>query len=110
MECARCLANMAQLDNIQYILWTAKGRTKMNHPLTPDLSQLSDSDLMKKQTELQKRMIYGHQTGNSNMISQLELMLNDYRAESQRRDHKRYQEENENAESKGKNWDDLIDI
>ena len=49
----------------------------MNHPLTPDLSQLSDSDLMKKQTELQKRIIYGHQTGNSNMISQLELMLND---------------------------------
>jgi hypothetical protein len=82
----------------------------MNHPLTPDLSQLSDSDLMKKQTELQKRMIYGHQTGNSNMISQIELMLNDYRAESQRRDYNRYQEENENAESKGKNWDDLIDI
>ena len=64
----------------------------MNHPLTPDLSQLSDSDLMKKQTELQKRMIYGHQTGNSNMISQIELMLNDYRAESQRIDNKRYQE------------------
>jgi|TARA_B100001094_G_scaffold332037_1_gene402478 hypothetical protein len=82
----------------------------MNHPLTPDLSQLSDSDLMKKQTELQKRMIYGHQTGNSNMIGQLELMLNDYRAESQRRDYKRYEEANENAESKGKNWDDLIDI
>jgi hypothetical protein len=55
-------------------------------------------------------MIYGHQTGNSNMIGQLELMLNDYRAESQRRDYKRYEEANENAESKGKNWDDLIDI
>ena len=53
----------------------------MNHPLTPNLRELSDTDLMKKQSELQKRIIYGYQTGNSNMISQVELMLNDYREE-----------------------------
>jgi hypothetical protein len=82
----------------------------MNHPLTPNLRELSDTDLLKKQTELQKRMIYGHQTGNSNMISQVELMLEDYREEAMRRDRERTQQANETADGKGKNWDDLIDI
>jgi hypothetical protein len=82
----------------------------MNHPLTPNLRELSDTDLMKKQSELQKRIIYGHQTGNANMISQVELMLNDYREESMRRDRERTQQADETAEGKGKNWDDLIDI
>jgi len=82
----------------------------MNHPLTPNLRELSDTDLMKKQSELQKRIIYGYQTGNSNMISQVELMLNDYREESMRRDRERTEKANEAVDNKGKNWDDLIDI
>jgi len=82
----------------------------MNHPLTPNLRELSDADLLKKQTELQKRIIYGHQTGNANLISQVELMLNDYREESMRRDRERFEKANEAAGDKGKNWDDLIDI
>ena len=85
-------------------------RINMNHPLTPNLRDLSDTDLMKKQTELQKRIIYGHQTGNANLISQVELMLNDYREESMRRDRERFEKANEAAGDKGKNWDDLIDI
>ena len=101
---------MEKLDNFQYILRTTKGRAKMNHPLTPNLRELSDTDLMKKQGELQKRIIYGHQTGNANLISQVELMLDDYREESMRRDRERTQKANETAEDKGKNWDDLIDI
>ena len=47
---------------------------------------------------------------NANLISQVELMLNDYREESMRRDRERTQKANETAEDKGKNWDDLIDI
>ena len=101
---------MEKLDNFQYILRTTKGRAKMNHPLTPNLRELSDTDLLKKQGELQKRILYGHQTGNANLISQVELMLDDYREESMRRDRERTQKANETAEDKGKNWDDLIDI
>ncbi len=82
----------------------------MNHPLTPDLRQLSDADLLKKQGELQKRILYGHQTGNINLISQVELMLTDYREESMRRDRERTEKANEAVDNKGKNWDDLIDI
>jgi hypothetical protein len=82
----------------------------MNHPLTPDLRQLSDADLLKKQGELQKRILYGHQTGNINLISQVELMLDDYREESMRRDRERTEKANEAVDNKGKNWDDLIDI
>ena len=82
----------------------------MNHPLTPNLRELSDADLQKKQGELQKRILYGHQTGNANMISQVELMLSDYREEAMRRDRERVEKANEAAGDKGKNWDDLIDI
>lgn len=82
----------------------------MNHPLTPDLTQLSDADLLKKIGELQKRVLYGHQTGNLHMVQQVELMLNDYREESMRRDRERMQQANQSADEKGKNWDDLIDI
>jgi len=80
----------------------------MSHPLTPNLSELSDADLLKKQGELQKRIIYGHQTGNANLISQVEMMLDDYREESMRRDRQRTEKANETNNSK--NWDDLIDI
>ena len=82
----------------------------MNHPLTPNLRDISDADLQKKLTELGKRLVFGHQTGNSQMIIQLELMMEDYREESLRRDRQRMQQNNENSADKGKNWDDIIDI
>jgi len=79
----------------------------MNHPLTGNLRDFSDSDLQKKITELGKRLVFAHQTGNAQMIGQLEMLMEDYREESMRRDRERMAKMQENN---GKDWDDLIDV
>jgi len=79
----------------------------MNHPLTGNLRDFSDSDLQKKITELGKRLVFAHQTGNAQMIAQLEMLMGDYREESMRRDRERMAKMQENN---GKDWDDLIDV
>jgi len=79
----------------------------MNHPLTGNLRDFSDGDLQKKITELGKRLVFAHQTGNAQMIGQLEMLMGDYREESMRRDRERMAKMQENN---GKDWDDLIDV
>lgn len=79
----------------------------MNHPLTGNLQDLSDSDLQKKITELGKRLVFAHQTGNAQMIQQLEMLMQDYRDVSQERDRERMKKMQDNN---GKDWDDLIDV
>jgi len=79
----------------------------MNHPLTGNLRDFSDGDLQKKITELGKRLVFAHQTGNAQMIGQLEMLMEDYREESMRRDRERMAKM---QESNGKDWDDLIDV
>lgn len=79
----------------------------MNHPLTGNLRDFSDGDLQKKITELGKRLVFAHQTGNAQMIGQLEMLMEDYREESMRRDRMRMEKMQENN---GKDWDDLIDV
>ena len=79
----------------------------MNHPLTGNLQDLSDSDLQKKITELGKRLVFAHQTGNAQMIQQLEMLMQDYREVSQERDRERMEKMQDNN---GKDWDDLIDV
>ena len=80
----------------------------MNHPLSGNLRDFSDSDLQKKITELGKRLVFAHQTGNAQMIGQLEMLMEDYREESLRRDRERLEKMQES--NKGKDWDDLIDV
>lgn len=80
----------------------------MNHPLSGNLRDFSDSDLQKKITELGKRLVFAHQTGNGQMIGQLEMLMEDYREESLRRDRERLEKMQES--NKGKDWDDLIDV
>lgn len=79
----------------------------MNHPLTGNLQDLSDSDLQKKITELGKRLVFAHQTGNAQMIQQLEMLMQDYREASHSRDRQRMEKMQDNN---GKDWDDLIDV
>jgi|TARA_B100001093_G_scaffold510390_1_gene576186 hypothetical protein len=82
----------------------------MTHPLGGDLSNINDSDLQKKITELGKRLTFGYQMGNTQMIRQAEMLMEDYREESFRRDRERDKKMNEANPDKGKDWDDLIDV
>lgn len=62
------------------------------HPLAPDLSQLSDDELQKKYSELQKKMMQAYTFGNTDLAIQLQMLLEDYTMEVQRRQSKLMEE------------------
>jgi hypothetical protein len=58
------------------------------HPLTPDLSQLTDEEVHSKRSELMNRLNFAYQSGNTELVGQIQLMLNDYMIEIEKRDKK----------------------
>jgi len=79
----------------------------VNHPLSPNVFDMSDSDLSKKINELNKRLVWAHTSGHGHVVNQIHMMLDDYKAEQQRREHERYEKINK---GKDKDWDSLIDV
>jgi hypothetical protein len=55
------------------------------HPLAPDLSKLTDDELQKKRSELQSRLAFVYRTGNTDLVEQLSMLINDYDIEIQTR-------------------------
>jgi len=76
------------------------------HPLAPDLSTLSDNDLHKKHGELVQRLAQAYRIGPFSIIGQLQMLLENYNAEIQRRNQKIMDE----MMKKGKNMSGIIDI
>jgi hypothetical protein len=76
------------------------------HPLTPDLSDLTDADLQKKHADLISRLTQSYRYGNAAMVSQLQMLLEDYQAEIRRRQEKLMQEMSE----KNDKFKNIIDI
>lgn len=58
------------------------------HPLTNDLSGLSDEDLFNKKNELSNKLNYAYRAGYSDMVMQIQLILEDYSFEIDRRNRK----------------------
>ena len=58
------------------------------HPLTPDLSNLTDEELYNKRNELQNRLGYAYRAGYSDMVNQLNMLIQDYMLEIERRNQK----------------------
>jgi hypothetical protein len=67
------------------------------HPLTPDLIGLSDDDLHRKRAELQSRMSYAYRIGSADMVGQLQLLLQDYVMEVERRNRKMLEDAQRNG-------------
>lgn len=76
------------------------------HPLTPDLSVLSDDELHKKRAELSNRMQFAYRMGHGDMIGQIQLVMGDYDMEVQRRNQKML----DDLEKNSKTFKDKIDI
>lgn len=76
------------------------------HPLAPDLTGLSDDELHKKRGELQNRLVFAYRMGQSTMIGQLQLLIDDYNIEVQKRNQKMLEQTNKN----GSSFADKIDI
>jgi hypothetical protein len=55
------------------------------HPLAPDLSKLTDEELNQKRGELQNRLIMSYRMANPDLVTQLQLLLQDYDMEIQTR-------------------------
>jgi len=58
------------------------------HPLAPDLSKLADEELHTKRSELQNRMSLAYRMGSADMVNQLQLLLQDFAMEVERRNQK----------------------
>jgi hypothetical protein len=58
------------------------------HPLAPDLGKLSEEELHTKRGELQGRLNYAYRIGSTDMVNQLQLLLQDYAMEVERRNQK----------------------
>ncbi len=55
------------------------------HPLTPDLSALSDEELHNKRNDLMNRLSQAYRFGSYDMVGQIQLILQDYAMEVERR-------------------------
>jgi hypothetical protein len=55
------------------------------HPLTSDLSKLTDDELQQKRGELQNRLMMSYRMGNADLVMQVQLLLGDYDIELQTR-------------------------
>lgn len=78
------------------------------HPLSPDLTQLSDADLHKKHGELVLRLSQAYRVGPYGAIGQLQMLLDDYNIEIRRRNDKAMEELM--RKSQGKGMGGIIDI
>lgn len=85
------------------------------HPLAPNLRDLSDDDLHKKLSELNKRFTQAYRIGPFQIIPQLQMLIEDYNAEVSRRNAEKMKEMAEkfdkaNKKDDGKGLKGIIDI
>lgn len=76
------------------------------HPLAPDLSKITDDELQRKRGELQNRLMASYRMGNSDLVMQLQLLLQDYDMEMQNRNQKLMDQLQKNS----KNFGNIINI
>lgn len=76
------------------------------HPLAGDLTQLSDEELLKKVNELYDKLKSAYYMSNPSVSMQLRMLLENYRAEQQRRQ----QLSQEKFMQNNKKYADRIDI
>lgn len=55
------------------------------HPLTQDLSKLTDEELHSKRSDLQNKLSFAYRMGHGDMVNQLQLVLGDYAMEVETR-------------------------
>jgi hypothetical protein len=76
------------------------------HPLAPNLTAMTNEELEKNYTELNKKYTMASRSGSYTVLPQIAMLLNDYREEIQNR-HKALLEK---AASQNPNFKNIIDI
>lgn len=76
------------------------------HPLSPNLTDLNDTELQQKYSELQKRLGQAWRFGPQSLVPQIQMVMEDYQNELNVRMQKQMEELNKNS----KNTKGIIDI
>jgi hypothetical protein len=79
------------------------------HPLAPDLSKLSQDELLQKYTDLQKRYNQAWRSGPQSIMPQIQMMMDHYQNEISERGRKQMEEMEKRLEG-GKGYKGIIDI
>lgn len=80
------------------------------HPLSPDLSTLTDEEVASKFNDLSKRLGQAYRSGPSQLIPQIQMLMQDYQQELGNRQQKLMKEMEQRAEKNGKGFKGIIDI
>ena len=73
--------------------WPSFYQGDIMHPLSPSLGELSDDELQKKYGELQKRWAQAYRFGPTSVVPQLQMLIEDYQFEINRRSQKQFEEQ-----------------
>ena len=76
------------------------------HPLSPNLTELSDVELQKKHSELVTRLTHAYRYGQTQMVQQVQMILEDYQGEITIRQQKLLQD----MQNKNDKFSGIIDI
>lgn len=77
------------------------------HPLGPDVTQFTDTELQNKILELGKKMNVAQRMGDPNLIQQVQMLYYGFLEEQQNRERKKMEEL---MKSNGRDFDDIIDV
>ena len=76
------------------------------HPLLPDLSKMPLEELQQKYATLNNRFVYASRSARTEQVYQLQLLIQSYAMEMQRRDQQQLAE----LEKNSKTFKSIIDI
>jgi hypothetical protein len=79
------------------------------HPLTPNLHDMSDTELQEKIKSLNTRLVQAYQA-SPGVVNQIQMVIEDFTEEQQRRDKKSLDKLMDSSSDKQDGWDDIIDI
>jgi hypothetical protein len=80
------------------------------HPLVNNLTDLKEEELNQKYGDLMKRFNQAARFGPASVIPQLQMLVNDYQAEMQRRGAVAMEEMRKKMDKDGKAFKNIIDI
>ena len=79
------------------------------HPLTPNLHEMSDTELQEKIKALNTRLVQAYRA-SPGVVNQIQMVIEDFTEEQQRRDKKSLDKLMDDSSNKQDGWDDIIDI
>lgn len=80
------------------------------HPLGTNLSTLTDDEVHQKYADLIKRFNQAYRFGPQSIIPQIQMVMEDYQNEIQRRNSQQMDELNKKMAAEGKGFGGIIDI